>query len=46
MVPHYSGTTLDAQLRYASGTKSILENYLQGKPQGQWHTFLERDGSI
>jgi formate dehydrogenase len=35
MVPHYSGTTLDAQLRYASGTKSILENYLQGKPQGQ-----------
>jgi hypothetical protein len=33
-VPHYSGTTLDAQLRYASGTKSILENYLQGKPQG------------
>jgi len=33
MVPHYSGTTLDAQARYANGTKSILENYLNGKPQ-------------
>ncbi|ESK83848.1 formate dehydrogenase [Moniliophthora roreri MCA 2997] len=33
MVPHYSGTTLDAQARYAAGTKSILENYLDGKPQ-------------
>ncbi|KAH7923194.1 hypothetical protein BV22DRAFT_1036658 [Leucogyrophana mollusca] len=33
MVPHYSGTTLDAQARYAQGTRSILENYLTGKPQ-------------
>ncbi|KAG6842132.1 hypothetical protein C0991_001625 [Blastosporella zonata] len=33
MVPHYSGTTLDAQARYAAGTKSILENYLENKPQ-------------
>jgi formate dehydrogenase len=33
MVPHYSGTTLDAQARYANGTKSILENYITGKPQ-------------
>jgi len=33
MVPHYSGTTLDAQTRYAAGTKSILENYLNNKPQ-------------
>ncbi|KAF9529215.1 hypothetical protein CPB83DRAFT_852870 [Crepidotus variabilis] len=33
MVPHYSGTTLDAQSRYANGTKSILENYLNNKPQ-------------
>ena len=33
MVPHYSGTTLDAQARYAAGTRSILENYLTGKPQ-------------
>jgi formate dehydrogenase len=33
MVPHYSGTTLDAQARYASGVRSILGNYLEGKPQ-------------
>jgi formate dehydrogenase len=33
MVPHYSGTTLDAQARYASGVKSILENYFNSKPQ-------------
>lgn len=33
MVPHYSGTTLDAQLRYATGTKQILENFFNDKPQ-------------
>ncbi|KAG9309801.1 hypothetical protein JVU11DRAFT_10177 [Chiua virens] len=33
MVPHYSGTTLDAQARYAAGTRTILENYLTGKTQ-------------
>ena len=33
MVPHYSGTTLDAQARYAAGTREILENYLTGKAQ-------------
>ncbi|KAI0305461.1 NAD-dependent formate dehydrogenase [Multifurca ochricompacta] len=33
MVPHYSGTTLDAQARYASGVKTILANYLDHKPQ-------------
>ncbi|KZT09699.1 uncharacterized protein LAESUDRAFT_516902 [Laetiporus sulphureus 93-53] len=33
MTPHYSGTTLDAQARYAAGTRTILENYLNGKPQ-------------
>ncbi|KAJ8090379.1 formate dehydrogenase (NAD+) [Marasmius tenuissimus] len=33
MVPHHSGSTLDAQARYADGTKKILENYLDGKAQ-------------
>jgi len=33
MVPHYSGTTLDAQARYAAGTKSILQNFFEDKPQ-------------
>ncbi|KAI7283595.1 Formate [Hortaea werneckii] len=30
-VPHMSGTSLDAQQRYAAGTKSILESYFSGK---------------
>ncbi|KAI0081350.1 hypothetical protein K474DRAFT_1704076 [Panus rudis PR-1116 ss-1] len=47
MVPHYSGTTLDAQKRYAEGTKAILENYFKGREQdpaniivgnGKWAT--------
>jgi len=33
MVPHYSGTTLDAQARYAAGAKDILERWLNGKEQ-------------
>ncbi|KZV81611.1 NAD-dependent formate dehydrogenase [Exidia glandulosa HHB12029] len=33
MVPHYSGTTLDAQYRYATGTKQILANFFEGKEQ-------------
>ena len=28
-----TGTTLDAQARYAAGTKTILDNYFNGKPQ-------------
>lgn len=31
MVPHMSGTSIDAQKRYAEGTKSILASYLSGK---------------
>lgn len=31
MVPHMSGTSIDAQARYAAGTKSILESYFSGK---------------
>ncbi|KAI9674247.1 MAG: formate dehydrogenase (NAD+) [Trizodia sp. TS-e1964] len=31
MVPHVSGTSLDAQKRYADGTESILESYLSGR---------------
>lgn len=33
MTPHYSGTTLDAQARYAEGTREILENFFDGKSQ-------------
>lgn len=31
MVPHMSGTSIDAQKRYAEGTKRILQSYLSGK---------------
>jgi formate dehydrogenase len=31
MVPHMSGTSLDAQKRYAEGTKAILTSYFSGK---------------
>ena len=30
MVPHMSGTSLDAQKRYAAGVKDILEIYFAG----------------
>ncbi|KAH8993250.1 NAD-dependent formate dehydrogenase [Lactarius hatsudake] len=33
MVPHYSGTTLDAQARYAGGVRSILANYFGAQQQ-------------
>ncbi|KZT58851.1 hypothetical protein CALCODRAFT_481958 [Calocera cornea HHB12733] len=33
MTPHYSGTTLDAQKRYADGTRDILERWFQGEAQ-------------
>jgi formate dehydrogenase len=31
MVPHMSGTSIDAQERYAAGTKAILESYFSGR---------------
>jgi len=31
MVPHMSGTSLDAQKRYADGTKKILDSYFSGR---------------
>lgn len=33
MTPHMSGTSLDAQVRYAAGTKTILDNFFNGKAQ-------------
>ncbi|MGA9217807.1 MAG: hypothetical protein WBZ50_04125, partial [Nitrososphaeraceae archaeon] len=32
MVPHYSGTTLEAQSRYADGVKRSLSRYMRGLP--------------
>ncbi|KAG8742708.1 formate dehydrogenase (NAD+), partial [Ceratobasidium sp. 414] len=41
MVPHYSGTTLDAQTRYAEGTKKILQNFFEGKAQDRGNLIVE-----
>lgn len=38
MTPHVSGTSLDAQQRYASGTKDILESFISGK-----HDYRKQD---
>ncbi len=42
MTPHYSGTTLDAQARYAAGTKEILDNYFNGKEQRPEYLILDQ----
>ncbi|THH04556.1 hypothetical protein EW145_g5434 [Phellinidium pouzarii] len=44
MVPHYSGTTLDAQARYANGTKEILDNYFNNKPQTPANIIVGKKG--
>ncbi|KAM0752569.1 hypothetical protein T439DRAFT_342213 [Meredithblackwellia eburnea MCA 4105] len=33
MVAHFSGTSIDAQVRYAAGVKKIIENWATGAPQ-------------
>lgn len=41
MTPHMSGTSLDAQARYAAGTREILENFFTGKPQKLANLIVE-----
>lgn len=38
MVPHMSGTSIDAQARYAAGTKAILDSYWSGR-----HDYRKED---
>lgn len=44
MVPHYSGTTLDAQIRYSGGVRQIIDNYLGGRPQDPVNIIVGVDG--
>ncbi|KAI8623799.1 putative formate dehydrogenase [Xylariaceae sp. FL1651] len=44
MVPHMSGTSLDAQKRYADGVKSILTSYLSGKHDYRPEDLIVKDG--
>ena len=45
MTPHYSGTTLDAQIRYAQGTKEILDNFFNNKPQNPANVIIGKSES-
>ncbi|KAI1260505.1 formate dehydrogenase [Xylariaceae sp. FL1019] len=44
MVPHMSGTSIDAQKRYAEGTKAILTSYLTGKHDYRPEDLIVKDG--
>lgn len=45
MVPHMSGTTLDAQKRYAEGTFNILNSYFSGKFDYRPEDVIVKDGN-
>jgi formate dehydrogenase len=42
MTPHYSGTTLDAQARYATGVREILDNWLHGRSQREEYLIVDK----
>ena len=44
MVPHMSGTSIDAQARYAEGTKNILQSYFSGKHDYKPQDLICKDG--
>lgn len=44
MTPHVSGTSLDAQQRYADGVKSILDTYFSGKKDFRPQDLIVIDG--
>lgn len=41
MTPHYSGTTLDAQIRYAAGTKEILRRWFDGEALNETDVIVQ-----
>lgn len=41
MTPHISGTSLDAQIRYATGAHDIVKRYLAGQAQEQVNLIVE-----
>ncbi|KAJ8099224.1 hypothetical protein POJ06DRAFT_131095 [Lipomyces tetrasporus] len=44
MTPHISGTSIDAQVRYAQGTKNIIETYLKGTKDYRPQDLIVIDG--
>ena len=45
MTPHVSGTTLEAQRRYAAGVRDSLMNFLEGEPIRDDYVMVS-DGEI
>jgi formate dehydrogenase len=45
LTPHVSGTTLEAQKRYAAGVRDSLENFIQGRPIRDDYVMVS-DGEI
>ncbi|XP_043707759.1 formate dehydrogenase, mitochondrial-like [Telopea speciosissima] len=45
MTPHISGTTIDAQLRYAAGTKDMLDRYFKGEDFPA-QNYIVKEGKI
>jgi formate dehydrogenase len=41
MTPHTSGTSLSAQVRYAAGTREILECWLEGRPIREEYVIVD-----
>ncbi|KAF4582141.1 formate dehydrogenase [Ophiocordyceps camponoti-floridani] len=44
MVPHMSGTSLDAQARYAAGTRAIIDSYLSGRKDYRPEDLIVHEG--
>lgn len=45
MTPHISGTTIDAQARYAQGVKEMLEQWFDEKPLPE-ENYIVREGEL
>ncbi|XP_027151356.1 formate dehydrogenase, mitochondrial [Coffea eugenioides] len=45
MTPHISGTTIDAQIRYAAGVKDMLDRYFKGEDFPPQH-YIVKDGEL
>ncbi|XP_021900164.1 formate dehydrogenase, mitochondrial [Carica papaya] len=45
MTPHISGTTIDAQLRYAAGVKDMLDRYFKGEDFPA-ENYIVKDGQL
>ena len=45
MTPHISGTTIDAQARYAQGVREMLEEYFAGKPLPE-KNYIVQEGEL